>query len=132
MTEDDQESREPRDLSPGSVETIRNALEYCRSERPVWIERYFPEVAQRGYLEYADVEQMDGRQAEAVRYLLADQIMFWRMKRRKAQASSVTFGPEEIGDQDRDLEWRIRLRLSSEALAELCCVYSLQNPLVDA
>ena len=132
MTEVDQESREPRDLSPGSLETMRNALEYCQSDRPVWIERYLPEVAQRGYLECADIEQMDRRQAEAVRYLLADQIMFWRMKRRKAQASSVAFVTDEISDPDRDLEWRIRLRLSSEALAELCCVYSLQNPLVDA
>src|SRR5437867_9819394 len=128
MTEVDQESREPRDLSPGSLETMRNALEYCQSDRPVWIERYFPEVAQRGYLEYADIEQMDRRQAEAVRYLLADQIMFWRMKRRKAQASSVAFVTDEISDPDRDLEWRIRLRLSSEALAELCCAYSRQSP----
>jgi|SRR2546426_4717364 len=131
MAEDDPTSCEPKALGPGSVETIRNALEYRRAQRTAWIERYFPEVAQRGYLDYADIERMDRHQAEAVRYLLVDQILFWRMKKRKAQISSVTFLPDPR-DQDRDLEWRIRLRLSCEALAELCSIYSLENPLVDA
>ena len=72
---------------------------------------------------------MDARQAEAVRYLLADQIMFWRMKKRKAQASRVTFLREDREDQDSDLEWRIRLGPSREALVELCRLYALPNPL---
>jgi hypothetical protein len=130
MPEEERTSREPRTLGPGSVETIRNALEFCRSDRPVWFEHWFAKVAERGYLEYEDIEGMDARQVEAVRHLLADQIMFWRMKRRKAQASGVSFLPDDSADPDRDLEWRIRLGLAREALADLCRVYSLPNPIV--
>src|SRR5207237_8014645 len=51
-----------RKLSPGSVETIGNGLFYYRTDRPAWIERYFPAIAQRGDVDYEDFDEMSEAQ----------------------------------------------------------------------
>jgi len=67
MNELSERKCEPRKLSPGSVETIRNGLFYYRTERPAWIERYFPAIARRGYIDYDDIDAMSKEQAEPPR-----------------------------------------------------------------
>ena len=83
-----------RKLSPGSVETIRNGLFYYRTDRPAWIERYFPAIAQRGYIDYEDIDAMSEEQAGATRLLLTDGLVYWLSKLRKARAAGISLRPD--------------------------------------
>jgi len=131
MEELGEQTREPRKLRPGSVETIRNGLFYYRTERPAWIERYFPAIARRGYIDYEDIDGMSEDQAEATRLLLADGLVYWLSKLRKTRAAGVSLFLERSDDEDAGLECQIQIKKHKEALADVCRAYDLTDPVAN-
>ena len=116
-----------RKLSPGSVETIRNGLFYYRTERPAWIERYFPAIARRGYIDYDDIDAMSKEQAEATRLLLTDGLVYWLSKLRKTRAAGISLLPNRPAEEDLGLECQIQVKRHKEALADVCRAYDLMD-----
>ena len=116
-----------RKLSPGSVETIRNGLFYYRTDRPAWIERYFPAIAQRGYIDYDDIDAMSKEQAEATRLLLTDGLVYWLSKLRKIRAAGISLLPNRPAEEDLGLECQIQVKRHKEALADVCRAYDLMD-----
>ena len=117
----------PRKLSPGSVETIRNGLFYYRTERPAWVERYFPAIARRGYIDYEDIDAMSKEQAEATRLLLTDRLVYWLSKLRKTRAAGISLLPDRPAEEELGLECQIQLKRHKEALADVCRAYDLMD-----
>ena len=116
-----------RKLSPGSVETIRNGLFYYRTDRPAWIERYFPAIAQRGYIDYEDIDAMSEEQAGATRLLLTDGLVYWLSKLRKARAAGISLRPDRPAEGELGLECQIQVKRHKEALADVCRAYDLMD-----
>jgi hypothetical protein len=111
------------------VETIRDQLEFYRTQRPRFVERYFPLIAERGYVEHSDVDVLTSQQAEAVRYMMVSSIMYGKGRVAKERARAVSFASEEIDDPDDrntcSTPWSLRVRLLEEALDDLCRVFGL-------
>ncbi len=128
MPDDGDGNREPRALRPGSVETIRNGLFFYMTKRPSFVERYFPAAAQRGTLEYRDIDRMSPEQAEAGRVLLEEGLTHWLSKSRKIQATRASIFCEQSSAEEPDLECRIQIRRHREALKDLCAAYGLADP----
>ena len=116
-----------RKLSPGSVETIRNGLFYYRTDRPAWIERYFPAIAQRGYIDYEDIDAMSEEQAGATRLLLTDGLVYWLSKLRKARAAGISLRPDRPAEEELGLECQIQVKRHKEAPADVCRAYDLMD-----
>ena len=127
MNELSERKCEPRKLSPGSVETIRNGLFYYRTERPAWIERYFPAIARRGYIDYDDIDAMSKEQAEATRLLLTDGLVYWLSKLRKIRVAGISLFPNRPAEEDLGLECQIQVKRHKEALADVCRAYDLMD-----
>ena len=127
MSELSERKCEPRKLSPGSVETIRNGLFYYRTDRPAWIERYFPAIAQRGYIDYEDIDAMSEEQAGATRLLLTDGLVYWLSKLRKTRAAGISLLPNRPAEEDLGLECQIQVKRHKEALADVCRAYDLMD-----
>ncbi len=66
----------PNGLRPGTVEALWGLLELQWRFRPRWIERYLPAIAERGTLDYGDIEGITPNQAHALRSLLLEQIAY--------------------------------------------------------
>ncbi len=117
---------EPKELRPGTVETIRTLLAKQREFQPSWLERYFPGIPQRGSVEYADIEQMTPRQADAMRHNLIEQIIYAKRQIRKIRGRGSPTAREEDSD---DTEWPVRAQLYDEALRDLCETFGLRYPM---
>lgn len=121
----------PRRLHPGSVETIRNGLYWYVTKRRSFVERYFPAAAQRGTVEYEDIDMMNLEQAEAARVLLEEGLTHWQSKSRKLRALAASPFRDRSSNEDPNLDCRIQIRRHMEALKDLCGVYGLSNPALD-
>ncbi len=115
-------------LKPSTIQTIYEQLEFQRVQRPTWVAYHFPKIDQRGRVEYSDVEGMSAREADSVRQLLANQILWGRKNIAKQKARSVTLVDDNEPDEG-DSEWSIRVSLIEEALQDLCDVSGLRYPL---
>jgi len=116
-----------KELNPGTVETIRLLLNTQQEFQPAWLERYFPEVAKKGGVGYAEVERMTPTQAQAVRHLLIEQIIYARKQMRRSRGR-VGRGQGAPDEGDEGSEWPIRAELDNEALTDLCAAFGLTYP----
>ena len=111
------------------METLWYLYEKQMEFRPRWIERYFPAVAERHRLTYGDIEAMSEDQAQATRYLLSEQIMYFEARVRKELARSVTLLPLDKENVSHESDFAIRAKLYREALGDLCSVFGFSNPM---
>jgi len=123
MKEDPQSRETMKDedeaqLPTETVETILSLMGQQLKHKPQWVERYFPEVANRGYATYEDVDGLNQRQAEALRWLLLDQIAYGRkqmgMKPAILLEKDSASGP-----------WPIKVAMFEEAFEDLVRTFRL-------
>ena len=119
---------ERRPLRPAVVELIREALEQYRAHNAGFVERWFPQIAQRGAVDYDDIERMSPEQADAMRYMLAQSYRYLRRQDDQARGRSKSQLLEDEGD-DEPTQHRVKARQYAEALHELCAVFGMTDPL---
>lgn len=117
-----------KELNPGTVETIRLLLTTQQEFQPAWLERYFPEAAKKGGVGYQEVEKMTLTQAQAVRHLLIEQIIYARKQMRRSRGRGGGHGQGAPDEGDEGSEWPIRAELDNEALKDLCAAFGLAYP----
>ncbi len=117
-------------LRPSTVETIHDQLEFQMTQRPSWVGYHFPAIEERGRVEYGDIENLTEREADSVRHLLSSQILFGTKQIAKHKGRSISFAPKEEDEGDNGVsEWEIRNGQMREALADLCQVFGMPNPM---
>ena len=117
-----------RALRPAIVELIREALEQYRAHNPAFIERWFPAIAQRGSVDYDDIERMSPDQADAMRYALAQSFRYLRRQDDQARGRSRSQLLNE-GSDDEPSQHLVKARQYAEALHELCAIFGMADPL---
>ena len=108
-------------LRASTVETVFKLLETQLEFHFDWVERFFPQIAECERVKYTDVDRMSAPQADAIRRLLLEQEAFgWKRIRRR---------PSILPEPDEEVkEWKLRIGLYREALADLCACYGLPLP----
>jgi hypothetical protein len=108
-------------LRASTVETVFKLLETQLEFRFDWVERFFPEIGARERVEYSDIDRLTAEQADAIRRLLLEQEAYgWKRIRRR---------PSILPEPDEEVkEWKLRIGLYREALADLCACYGLPPP----
>ncbi len=118
---------ERRPLNPATVELIREAMEQYRSHNTRFIERWFPQIAERGYVDYDDIERMTPGQADAMRYALAQS---YRYLRRQDDQTRGRYEANLLGEgEDEPTQHKVKARQYAEALHELCTIFGMTDPL---
>ncbi len=111
------------------METLWYHLEMQYVHRTRWIERYFPNIANRGTLSYEDIDKITTTQAEALCQLLIEEMWFYQDRLRKFAARKVSFKEPEDTESDAENKLALRIRLCRDALSDVCLAYQLENPL---
>lgn len=115
-----------RSARASTIEVIRDHLEFKRAKEFAFIERYFPSVADRGSLEYADIEGMDERQADVLAYDMGKAVRYFRSRNQVQRAGIAQFSKEDA--ESEPSPFSIKARQYTVALRELCNVYGLECP----
>lgn len=113
-----------RKLRPSTVEAIREDLERQRAFSAQFLERYFPRIANRGSVEYEDIDEMTLDQADAMSYSLAKSIRSFKKDAGRARARGVALLKDESNGDDAD-QYEIKGRQYAAALRDLCAVFGL-------
>ena len=121
-------SGERRALRPATIELIREALEQYRAHNTGFIERWFPGIAQRGSVDYDDIERISTDQADAMRYALAQSYRYLRRQDDQTRGRSQSQLLRE-DDEDGPSQHLVKARQYAETLHELCVVFGMTNPL---
>lgn len=121
-------SRNGRDLRPSTAEALKEDLERQRQFSAQFIERYFPKIADRGSVDYSEIDEMTYAQADAMVYSLAKSIRSFKKDAGRARARGVGFLKDETNGDDAD-QYEIKAKQYSAALRDLCTVFGIEPPL---
>lgn len=111
--------------SDSTADTLLRALQYYLQYEPEFVALFFPDVAARKQVLPSDVEGLTWRQADALRPLLTDSVLYFRRQLEKGPGRSPP--GEDPGSEPDAL--RRKEALWTTALRDLCAAYGLEFPL---
>ncbi len=111
--------------SSGTADTLLRALQYYLEYEPEFVGLFFPDVASRNQVLPSDVDGITWRQADALRPLLADSVLYFRRQLGKGPGRV----PPGEGARAEAEALRRKEALWTAALRDLCSAYGLDFPL---
>ncbi len=111
--------------SDSTADTLLRALQYYLRYEPEFVALFFPDVAARKQVLVSDVVGITWRQADSLRPLLADSVLYFRRQLAKGPgraSSDSSARSEEDALRRKEVLWTTSLR-------ELCTEYGLDFPL---
>ena len=115
-------------LKPSTSEVAKEDLGRQLAFQAPFVPRHFPEVAQRGRVEYRDIDYMTKEQADAMVYSLAKSVRsFKKGGHQRAVPGLGLLEPEEA--EDKTDRYEIKAKQYVAALRDLCQVFGLESPL---
>jgi hypothetical protein len=124
--ESDRPAADP--LRADSKNTLKHALQYYLEYERDFSVMYFPEMVQRGYVSWSDVERLTSRQAGALAPLLADSIRYFTRQDERERAKHPPAAERDPDDPDAETEFGRKAEIWSEALRDMCAAFGLPYP----
>jgi len=125
-----------RKLTAPTTEFVRGVLIRIAKKRMEAVERYFPDIAENGYIvSYKHIDDLTQEQVELVVQEIVEIIQSIVYEEGKARNGIPTIGrPSLLEDDTKHIEERIRglsikKKQAEKALVELCQVYAVNNPM---
>ena len=127
-----------RGLRPSTTEVVKGVLIHVVKDRSQACGRYFPALSNTGgIVTYQLIDGLTSVQAEYIAYEMASLVGGFAFEERRIRNGYTGPGrpgllddsPPEIDKESQASSVRIKRRLMERALADLCEVFGLENPL---
>jgi hypothetical protein len=116
-------------LRPSTIGILKRALAYYLEYERDFVGVFFPKVAARKYVTWADLFELTDRQADAMRPIVVDSIYHFRRQDGRERNKNVDLLARTPLDPGFVSEYARRADLWTDALRDLCEVYGLKSPL---